>query len=611
MLTRIVSNEMAMVWTDPHRARRQSMAGTASDLRARAARTSLCVSCVVAALAGACRAATPPLSSSVVISVVGTNDLHGAVLPANGRGGLPLLAGFLENLREVRAADGGVLLLDAGDLFQGTLESNLNEGAVVVSAYNALGYAASAVGNHEFDYGPVGPLTAPQLPGDDPRGALKARTAEARFPFLSANIIDTATGRAVEWPNVRPSTVVTVAGVRVGIVGLATVETLSATLSANAVGLSIAPLAETLTREARAVRAAGATIVIAVAHAGGRCDAFDDPADLSSCVADSEIFTVARALPRGLVDVIVAGHRHAAIAHEVAGVAIISALSSSRAFGRVDLTVERASGRLESRRIHPPREVCAAFGPTDETCVDPAEAAARSAIYEGRPAVPSREIEAILAPAVSRADAVRGRPLISSVDAPLRRSGDVESALGNLLADWTRAVTPGTDLAIVNSGGLRADLPAGMVTYGGLFALTPFDNRQSVVVLTGGDLRRMVAASLQRGGSMMLVSGVTAAARCDGGELRVAIRRDAGRTVTDSETLRVATTDFLATGGDEIFAPARPIAVTGVEDGPILRETVADWLPQARRQWRARDLFSTTARRIDYPGDRPVRCAAP
>ena len=95
-------------------------------------------------------AGSPPSgsTSTLTISIVGTNDLHGAILPAEGRGGLALLDGFVRNLRAARAADGGaVVLLDAGDLFQGSLESNLTEGAVVISAYNALGYTAAAIGN--------------------------------------------------------------------------------------------------------------------------------------------------------------------------------------------------------------------------------------------------------------------------------------------------------------------------------------------------------------------------------------------------------------------------------------------------------------------------------
>src|ERR1051325_2869885 len=115
-------------------------------------------------------AAKPPASpptKPVTLSIMGTNDLHGALER------LPLLAGYLANLRAARAADGGgVVLVDGGDMFQGTLESNLGEGADVVAAYNRIGYAAVAIGNHEFDYGPIGPAVI-AAPGDDPRGALK------------------------------------------------------------------------------------------------------------------------------------------------------------------------------------------------------------------------------------------------------------------------------------------------------------------------------------------------------------------------------------------------------------------------------------------------------
>jgi 5'-nucleotidase len=77
----------------------------------------------------------------VTLSIVGTSDLHGVALSGNGLGGLPLLAGYVNNLRAVRAADGGaVLLVDSGDTFQGGIESNLSEGALVIDAYNAIAW---------------------------------------------------------------------------------------------------------------------------------------------------------------------------------------------------------------------------------------------------------------------------------------------------------------------------------------------------------------------------------------------------------------------------------------------------------------------------------------
>ena len=215
------------------------------------------------------------------------------------------------------------LLIDAGDMFQGTLESNLSEGAPVVAAYNQLGYAAAAIGNHEFDYGPAGDRVIPATSTDDPRGALKARAAEAKFPFLTANILDSATGLPVNWPNVKPSIMVEVSGVKIGIVGVATSVTLSTTIAPNVRGLVIAPLAPAIIREATKLRQAGATVVVVAAHAGGTCQRFDSPADLSSCQQNAEIMRVARDIPAGLVNVIVAGHAHLGVAHEVAGIAII------------------------------------------------------------------------------------------------------------------------------------------------------------------------------------------------------------------------------------------------------------------------------------------------
>src|SRR5258708_4139607 len=160
-------------------------------------------------LALALLAAARDQPALMTLSIVGTSDLHGAAVSRNGSpGGLPLLAGYVNNLRAARASDhGAVLLIDSGDTFQGDIESNLSEGALIVDAYNAMGYAAEAIGNHDFDFGSVDSAAARQLPGD-PRGALKARAAQARFPFLAANLIDAATDRPVAWRNVRPSAIV-------------------------------------------------------------------------------------------------------------------------------------------------------------------------------------------------------------------------------------------------------------------------------------------------------------------------------------------------------------------------------------------------------------------
>ena len=121
-----------------------------------------------------------PAAATVTLSIVGTNDLHGGILARDGRGGVALLGGYVRNLRAARARDGGaVLLIDAGDMFQGTLESNAMEGAPVVAAYNALGYTAAAVGNHEFDFGPEGPAATTRTAPSDRRRRASASIAGA------------------------------------------------------------------------------------------------------------------------------------------------------------------------------------------------------------------------------------------------------------------------------------------------------------------------------------------------------------------------------------------------------------------------------------------------
>ena len=142
-------------------------------------------------------------------------------------------------------------------------------------------------------------------------------------------MIDQSTGEAVDWPNIQPSVLIDVEGIKVGIIGVMTKNALSNAIAANTTGLSVAPLAATIETEARALRESGATVIIVSAHAGGGCKEFEDPLDTSSCYQESEIFTVANSLPTGLVDHIFAGHTHAGIAHIVNDISISEAYNSA------------------------------------------------------------------------------------------------------------------------------------------------------------------------------------------------------------------------------------------------------------------------------------------
>lgn len=559
---------------------------------------------------------TAQRSSTLTISVIATSDLHGGVLPRGERGGLALLGGYVRNIRTARLRDGGgVLLLDSGDMFQGTLESNLNEGAAVVAAYNALGYAAAAIGNHEFDYGPVGPDETAQKPGEDPRGALKARAASARFPFLAANTVDAATGQPVAWPNVKPSTMVDVRGVKVGLIGVTTPDTPALTIGANVIGLTFAPLVPVITREATALRARGATAVIVLAHAGGRCTKLDDPENLSSCDQMAEIVQVAHQLPAGLVDVIAAGHTHQAMAHNVSGIAILEAYSTGRSFSRVDLTVNRSTRMLAGKRIFSTHDLCGREDPSTRTCdrATPAGATLVPARYENRLVRPDATVAAALAPAVRRAVAVKNQPIGITLETPFTR-GDQQSetAIADLVADGTLASSRGADVALSNGGSLRTDLPAGPLTYGSVYELYPFDNRIVTLRLTGDQLTRVIAYNLERKVGpfeLLPIAGFKVDAKCDGSMLRVTLSRSSGIPIRPDEQLTVATSDFIAGGGDGILAPAGALGeIKPVEGVPLLRESLVAWLRSREGRLNENQFVSAEQRRWSYPGSRPVVC---
>jgi len=538
-------------------------------------------------------AAAGAAADELTLSIVGTNDLHGRLFTdEQGRGGLPVLGGYVANLRAARAADGGgVVVLDAGDTFQGGIESNLSEGLMVVDAYNAIGYTALAIGNHDFDYGSVDPrgALADWLPHEirapaarDMQGALKAAAARARFPFLAANIVDAATGTPVRWPNVAPSAIVEVAGVRVGLVGMITETGLRQTLAAHVVGLATRPLVATVAAEARALHARGADIVVLATHAGGWCGETFDPHDLSSCDDGSEIFRLARELPRGTLQAIVAGHTHGTVAHFVADVPIISVPNFGVQFGRMDLVLDKDSRTVAHVRIHEPQRICTRVEPASGECaVAPAGVPAE---YEGKPVTASAEVAAAIEPELARVRSLRALPLGTVADTPIGRAAP-ESPLGSLFADALRAATPGADAALSygpGRGGLRADLPSGELTFGAAYDAFPFDNRVTRVTLTGAQLTRVLADQLpqlidgRRG--LFGVSGIRAVVRCEGAEPRVHVTHDSGAAIEPGETLVVAVASYSAGRAAWAVVEGEPAAVTATELPLLVRDAVAAWL---------------------------------
>jgi 5'-nucleotidase len=399
----------------------------------------------------------------------------------------------------------------------------------------------------------------------------------------------------VTWRNVQPSTLLTVRGIPVGVIGVTTIETAAVTIGVNVTGLTFAPLAAAIAREATALRARGATVIVVLAHAGGRCTRLDDPHDSSSCDQMAEIVNVLHDLPSGLVDVIAAGHTHQAMAQEVGGTAVVEAYSTGRSFSRVDVEVKRSSGAIVSKHIFPPQDVVAGR-------------------YEGQQVTPDGAASAAILPAVRQAVTLKNQPLGVHLQSAFARGDQQdETALADMVTDGMLASVPSADVAIGNGGSLRTDLQPGPLTYGQMYELYPFDNRLVTLTLTGDQLTHIVAYSLTRRvqpTELLPIAGFSVDAWCEGGSLRVALRRASGKPVRPTDRLTVVTSDFVAGGGDGVLGPAGALGQIGTVPGaPLLRESVVAWLKGRGGRLDANDFMSSERRRWHFPSPRPVMCS--
>src|SRR5213596_2662637 len=390
---------------------------------------------------------TTRTQDGILLRVLAINDLHGALEPqtwpwSGGRavGGAPALKAWFDTLS--RACRCTTVRLDGGDEMQGTLLSNVGYGRAAVAALNAFGIDAAAIGNHEFDWSV---------------DTLRARMAEAHYRFLAANITDT-TGRArPDWAE--PFTVIERGGVRVAVIELALPATPETTSPRNVRGLAFGDGARAVRRVLPQARAA-ADYVIVLAHVGAFCDGDGAATPLGPAACHGEIIDLARNLDSGSVDLIVSGHTHSLVNTVVNGIPIVQARSSGAGIAVVDFVRVHGTGREVRAHIETPY--------ADQ--VQPDAALADTL----RPY--QRAIEAVTSRSVAH----------SKIE--LRRVSE-EYGLGRLIADAQRNVAK-ADVAIVNSGGIRADLPAGTVTYGDLYRVMPFQNRMLRLTVKGDVLRQ-------------------------------------------------------------------------------------------------------------------------
>lgn len=274
-------------------------------------------------------------SDTVTVSILHTTDIHGHILPVTDYDGTPDLGGFarcVTQIRRWRRKNRNTILIDVGDVYQGTQVSLQDKGQLMIDLFNHLRYDAWVVGNHEFDWGIA---------------AFRATLRASRMPVLAANTT-IAGKRADEFDNskdafakLRPYFIKEIDGIRVAIVGITTPGMPYWFRPEYLTGLGFEYPVEAVRRSIHSARKEGADAVVLAGHMGLKMKSGGDDFANNVMSLTSEFPEVA---------VFLAGHTHQNIPSRLTnGVLLTQANHYGIHAGRVDLVFDRASKRLLQR----------------------------------------------------------------------------------------------------------------------------------------------------------------------------------------------------------------------------------------------------------------------
>jgi 5'-nucleotidase len=390
---------------------------------------------------------------------------------------------------------------------------------------------AGTVGNHEFDEGIV-ELQRLLGGGNHAKGPfLETPWRGARYPTLAANVVDATTGK----PVLPPYVVKRVDGVPIAFIGVVLKETPTVVTPTGVAGLRFLDEADAVNSYVPELRRRGVHAIVVLIHQGGSQKSYTGVTDPAGVVTGPIVDIVKRLDDE--VDLVVSGHTHSfvnAILQNQHGKAMLvtQAFSAGTAYAEIDLEIDRKT-----------RDVVKKSASIVTTWAD----AGPGLIPDPAAAALTLAAEQKVAPLVNQLIGTATTALPSAV------GPNGESSLGDLIADAQRAAVPGADFAFMNPGGIRADLAAGPVTWGSLFAIQPFGNSLVALTLTGAQVRQLLEQQWlgQPFPRILQLSGLdyTWDAALPVGSRVVEIRRG-GAPIDPAASYRVVVNNFMAAGGD-------------------------------------------------------------
>ena len=455
------------------------------------------------------------------LTILHVNDIHGFMRPFLDKashpdlpvGGSAYLAGLIMEARQANPE--GTVLVSAGDMFQGTAISNRFYGQPMVDLMNYLGFDASAIGNHEFDWGIE---------------KLQKTLSGARFPFLAANVLDSEGGQLA---GTKPFALIERNGLKIALIGVCSTETPRLTLYDNVKSMKFLGPETVLPALVRQVRKDGARLVVVLSHLGLEGDR-----------------KMARDVPG--IDVVVGGHVHTPLFEPIleGDTVIVQAGCYGLYLGVLNLRVPLAQGKpVEVEPGITLRRIVAGPNATFDIKADQ---------------IVKRYFDQI---AKEYAEVV-GETTVELVHPP---SG--ESNLGNLICDAIREKT-GADIAVQNGGGIRAGIPVGKITLEQITAVMPFDNQIITLQMSGRDIRELFTKNTFWRKTGLQISGARIVYSQNEKAVPMLVSITVGDLPLDDDRIyRVSTNDFLLKGGDGYTTFAKGTAPV---PGPLIREAIRD-----------------------------------
>lgn len=486
------------------------------------------------ALLAGCATKQPDI---IKVQVIGINDFHGALhAPGNGElGGIESIATLVNKLRQENS---NTIVVGAGDLIGASpLLSSMFYDEPTIEAMNAIGMETSAVGNHEFDKGKE-ELLRKQYGGCHPQGGCigKESFSGADFTWLAANVIVKQTGNTLF-----PSWYIKeFDGIPVAFIGLTLEGTPAIVTPSGTVGLEFKNEAQTINQAVEELKAKGINNIGILIHEGASQQIDTKLKDINSCENISgPVVGIVNQLDKE-VDFVISGHTHQAYNCKINGIPVVSAQSNGTLISKLDLIIDRSNQNIAAISV---KNI-----PVD------------TRLYEKNPDLTTfvQKYEKISLPIASQIMGV----LTVNLDKKLTKEGD--SPIGKVIADAhlyaaSASERGGAQIAFINSGGIRANLKAGQVTYDHLYTVQPFSNTVVTQSLTGAQLKQALEQQFDRARPQIMPVSKGFYFEWDdsqpkGSKIIADSMKLNGKPLEMNKSYWVAANEFLATGGSNFSA---------------------------------------------------------